>query len=99
MEVEANPRIAEAMGLFLSEAIMNALKHADGAYVRVALRIAGRDLLLEVTDNGPGLPPDFDEKNSSGLRLLYSLASQLNGRVELDQCNGTGLCVRLIMPK
>jgi two-component sensor histidine kinase len=98
-EFEAHPRIAEPMGLFLSEAITNALKHARGAYIRVVLRIGGQDLLLEVADNGPGLPPAFDKKDSSGFRLMRSLASQLNGRIELDKCFGTGLCVRLIMPK
>ena len=98
-EFEAHPSIAKAMGLFLSEAITNALKHADAAYVRVVLRIGGQDLLLEVADNGPGLPPDFDKKNSTGFRLMRSLALQLNGRVELDNCSGTGLCVRLIMPR
>lgn len=98
-DFEAHPRIAKVMGLFLSEAVTNALKHADGAYIRVALRIGRQDLLLEVADNGPGLPPDFDKNNCTGLRLMRSLASQLNGRVELDKCYGTGLCVRLIMPK
>ncbi len=86
------------MGLFLSEAITNASKHAADAYIRIDLRMSGNNLLLEIADNGPGLPPDFDERRSSGFRLLRSLASQLNGRVEFAQAEGTGLCVRLIVP-
>ncbi len=97
-EISAHPRRAAAMGLFLSEAITNALKHAGGAYIRVVLRMRGNDLLLEVADNGPGLPPDFDEKNSNGFRLMGSLALRLNGRVEVAKTNGTGLCLRLIVP-
>lgn len=97
-EVEAHPSRAAALGLFLCEAITNALKHAGGAYVRVVLRMRGNDLLLEVADNGPGLPPDFDEKRSGGFRLMRSLASRLNGVLELAKTNGTGLCVRVIVP-
>jgi len=97
-EIRAHARRAAAMGLFLSEAITNALKHAEGAYIRVVLRMSGNDLLLEVADNGPGLPPNFDGRKSSGFRLMRSLASLLNGRVEFAKTNGTGLCVRLVVP-
>jgi len=63
-EIRAHPRRAAAMGLFLSEAITNALKHAADAYIRIDLRMSGNNLLLEIADNGPGLPPDFDETRS-----------------------------------
>jgi two-component system, sensor histidine kinase PdtaS len=98
VEIRAHPRRAAAMGLFLSEAITNALKYAAGAYIRVVLSMSGEDLLLEVADDGPGLPPDFDHRSSSGFRLIRSLASRLNGRVEFEKMNGRGLCVRLIVP-
>jgi two-component sensor histidine kinase len=97
-EIRAHARRAAAMGLFLSEAITNALKHAEGAYIRVVLRMSGNDLLLEVADNGPGLPRGFDEGKSSGFRLMRSLASRLNGRVEFAKTNGAGLCARLVVP-
>jgi two-component sensor histidine kinase len=97
-DVRAHASRAAAMGLFLCEAITNALKHAGGAYIHVVLRMSGNDLVLEVTDNGPGLPSDFDERRSTGFRLMHSLASRLNGRLALSETNGTGLCVRVIVP-
>lgn len=95
---EAHPRRAAAIGLFLSEAITNALKYADGAPIRVALWMSENDLLLEVSDHGPGLPLGFVEENGDGFGLMRALASQLNGRIELHKSNGTGLSVRLVMP-
>jgi two-component sensor histidine kinase len=97
-QISAHSRRAAAMGLFLSEANTNSLKHAKGAYIRVVLRMSGNDFLLEVADNGPGLLPGFDEASSSGFRLMRSLASRLNGRVEFDKSPGAGLCGRLVVP-
>lgn len=97
-EIKAHSSRAAAMGLFLSEAVTNALKHADGTDIGIMLQTAGENLLLEVTDSGPGLPSGFVEESNSGFRVMRSLASRLNGHVEFDQSNGNGLCVRLIMP-
>jgi two-component sensor histidine kinase len=97
-QIRAHPRRAAAMGLFLSEAITNALKHAKGASVRITLRMSGNDLMLDVIDNGPGLPASFDERKSNGFRLMRSLASRLHARVEFVKPNGSGLCTRLIVP-
>ena len=46
---------------------------------------------LLVSDNGIGLPLEFDWQNPStlGLKLVNVLARQLGGRVELDQPKGT----------
>jgi PAS domain S-box-containing protein len=77
-------------GLILTELISNALKHAfpNGRHgvVRVELRrIEPGKLLLAVTDNGIGLPPDIDVKTSHslGLHLVCSLAEQLGAEFEM----------------
>jgi len=85
------------MGLFLSEAITNALKYSDGAPIAVIMRIDGNELLLEVADHGSGLPSGCVE-GGSGLRLMRSLAAGLDGHVEFDKNSNTGLCVRFVLP-
>jgi two-component sensor histidine kinase len=40
-----------------------------------------------VSDNGAGLPPDFDFRHTSslGLQLVNMLVTQLDGTIELDR--------------
>ncbi|MEU6534365.1 PAS domain-containing sensor histidine kinase [Streptomyces sp. NPDC047000] len=62
----------------LREALSNAVKHAHASAVTVSVH-AGRDLLLEVTDNGRGLG---QPTRSSGLTNLRRRAEKLGGTFE-----------------
>ncbi len=87
--------LAVPCGLIVNELVSNALKYAfpDGraGEIRVGLARDGRNYILTVSDNGPGLPPDVDFRNtpSLGLQLVNMLAGQLEGTVELDSSKGT----------
>jgi two-component sensor histidine kinase len=50
------------------------------------LRQDDRQLTVMVSDNGVGLPPDFDFRHTSslGLQLVNMLVTQLDGTIELD---------------
>ena len=96
-------RAAPLLGLAVSELVMNAVKFAHPAGVAGALLIAcnRRDdlIVIEVTDDGVGLPEGFDPMvdGQFGLQLLRSLAAQLKARLQFDD-TGLGLCVRLSLP-
>ncbi|MBU1228888.1 MAG: response regulator [Proteobacteria bacterium] len=83
-------------GIFLAEAMTNALKYAfsDGqaGCIRVALRPVGEDALLEVSDDGVGLPARPEElgRNSFGLQCLHAAASQLGGVLDIKSEPGQG---------
>jgi PAS domain S-box-containing protein len=49
------------------------------------------DYVLEVSDNGKGIPEEVDIKNSNslGLQLVYILVEQIDGCIELKSNNGT----------
>jgi PAS domain S-box-containing protein len=75
-------------GLIINELVSNSLKHAfpggGGGLINITLRPASRDrLTLTVADDGVGLPPGFDVRNtpSLGLQLVNTLARQLGGEV------------------
>jgi PAS domain S-box-containing protein len=82
-------------GLILNELITNAVKHAfpEGRGVlRVELKkLNEKDILLAVSDNGVGLPPQFEigKSKSLGMILVSTLAGQLDGRLEIARDNGT----------
>ena len=82
---------AVPLGLIVNELLSNAFKYAcaDGRSGQVAVTLrcdpAAGLFRLVVSDDGPGLPPDFTllQASSLGLRLVQSLARQLGGELRL----------------
>jgi PAS domain S-box-containing protein len=87
-------------GLLVNELVSNAFKHAfrgrAAGTVRVAVHDTGSELVLDVIDDGVGIPPDFDWRATPtlGLQLVHGLTAQLRGSVELDRTHGTRFTVR-----
>jgi len=84
-------------GLIVNELISNCLKHAfpDGrtGRIRVIFReLDDKEYMLEVSDDGVGLPPEMDitQTNSLGLQLMYLIVEQLHGKLEVNREGGTG---------
>ena len=88
--------IAIPCGLVLNELISNALQHAfpgdQTGRIRVCLqRTDPGELLLEVSDNGVGLPQDFDfpQDGNFGMQTISALVQyQLRGTLTFDSHNG-----------
>jgi len=87
------------IGLILNEAITNAFKYAftgqrEGNIYLSFLRNAG-NIVLMVRDDGAGLPPGFDYKNSSsmGLNLMKGLSDDIDGSFTIQNNNGTVVTV------
>lgn len=94
---------AAAIGLVVVEAMTNAFKYAHPSGLAGKLRLAarrGRDggLVIELADDGVGLPEDFDPRTakSNGFRVMRAAADQLRGRLSFAQ-GPLGLCVRLAL--
>ncbi|MDP3065108.1 MAG: sensor histidine kinase [Methanobacteriaceae archaeon] len=77
------------LGLIVNELISNSLKHAfsEGreGYIKVEFYQKDDEYVLEVTDNGLGLPEDLDlsKTNSLGMQIVNSLTEQINGEQEV----------------
>lgn len=78
------------------EATINALRHAGAR--RIALRVALEDaaLLVEVADDGRGLPADWLRPGHYGIRGMRERAEAMGGGVEID--SGHGVRVRARLP-
>lgn len=96
-DVSLGVDVAVPCGLIVNELISNCLKHAfpDGkkGEIRVGLQSVNKnEVELKVSDNGVGLPDDFDfrESKSLGMHLVNILAEdQLGGMIELNRTGGT----------
>ena len=91
-------------GLIVNEMLTNSLKHGfSGGHrgeVRVVLRPEGeKQVYLEVSDTGIGLPADFDDRRgkSLGMRLISDLVRQLGG--ELDIGRGPGARFQVVFSR
>ncbi len=93
---------ATPCGLLVNELISNALKYAfpDGGAgeIRVALHATDDgDIELVVSDDGVGMPAEFDWRGARtlGLRLVRNLVErQLQGQLDLDRAHGTKWRIR-----
>ncbi len=84
-------RLQQAVGVLVD----NALEHGRGV-VRVGVRRSGRHAVVEVTDEGPGVPPELVGKifergvsggagTGIGLALARALVESDGGRLELSR--------------
>ncbi|TAH08663.1 MAG: hypothetical protein EAZ13_03020 [Sphingobacteriia bacterium] len=82
-----------SVGLILNELITNSCKYAfqsqNDGNIAVHIQPKEKGFLLTVRDNGCGLPLEFDQKNSLGVRLVKNMARQLNGQVQFTNEDGT----------
>jgi two-component sensor histidine kinase len=93
------------IGLILNEAITNAIKYAftGNGIIMISLqeRVPGQ-LTLTVADNGPGLPPENNNKprkQSMGMMLMNTLAEQLDGTLNIQSRNGVIITVDFKYPE
>jgi len=85
------------LGFLVAEAITNSVKHATGDII-VRIESSASTVLLSISDNGPGLPADFDPTKQKGLgmKLIQSLTKQIGGTLKFalgDGERGTRLTV------
>ncbi len=94
---------ATPVSLVLLECVNNALEHGyaagQGGVVRVRLTKADGRMLLSISDDGKGLPEDFDSAGgaSLGLKIVRTMAAQLNGAFSIAAAAPGAIC-RLEFP-
>jgi two-component sensor histidine kinase len=95
---------AVPIALIIGEAVANSLRHSQPTGVAGRLRIAShheakRTLLIEIVDDGVGLPEGFDLKAGGevGFKIIRALSKQINAKFTLDS-GSTGLRLLLRVP-
>jgi PAS domain S-box-containing protein len=91
------------IGQAVNELLTNALKHAfpNGREGEIVIRLTqGQDdTLLEVADDGIGLPPASERKDGYGTRLLMLLMRQAGARLEICAAPGGGTRIAIRVPR
>jgi signal transduction histidine kinase len=81
------PAVGEHLMAVLREALSNAARHAKASMVSVLVAVRDGQLLLEVTDDGVGVPEDG---RRSGLANLQGRAAELGGELTVNGAPGLG---------
>jgi two-component sensor histidine kinase len=86
--------VAIPCGLIVNELITNSIKYAFSTQkkpvIHLSLKKEKNLITLIVQDNGKGLPPKLDIRNSKslGLQLVTSLVEQLDGKLKVESKTG-----------
>ncbi len=90
------------IGLILNELVLNSLKHntnRETLNLQIDLYKNNDTIVLKVSDNGKGLPDDFDytKAESYGMKMIASLSKKL--KADLQFINDNGLTVLILIKK
>jgi two-component sensor histidine kinase len=99
--IELDTTLATPLGLILNEAVTNALKHAfpPPRWGTLTVRLANpapQHYELTITDDGVGLPAEFDvtRSRSLGMVILKGLSRQLDGQLAVTAADGVRICLQ-----
>jgi len=94
----------QTVSLIVGEVIMNAIKHAHPTGIPVEISIyCGRNSsgrkVVEVADDGVGLPENFDPgtQGGAGLRLIRQLAASIHAELNIES-DSLGTRFRICLP-
>jgi two-component sensor histidine kinase len=98
------PDQASTLMLIVGEILMNALKYAHPTGIPVEIRMTctrshNDEILLDICDDGVGLPEGFDEGRDGGIgfKLIRSLAERIGAALHMES-NDLGLSFRIALP-
>lgn len=100
-EIMLNIETSIPVGLIIGELVSNSLKYAfpnnQKGKITLSLEYCNKEYKLVISDDGIGLPPEFDFKNvksTLGFKLVNSLVEQLDGSITLEKNTGTQFTIK-----
>jgi len=88
-----------ALFRIVQEALTNVVRHARATQIRVRVRKCGDNVVVDIHDNGVGLPPaKLLDPGSSGIHGMRERARAFQGEVQFLTEQGWGTCVSARFP-
>jgi two-component system sensor histidine kinase UhpB len=82
----------------VQEAATNALRHARGKHIWIDARADAGTLMLEIRDDGAGMPAEWQKPGHFGIRGMRERARTLGGEVRVENLSGRGVRVAATLP-
>ena len=92
--------LPRAIALFrvFQESLTNVARHSEATQVRVTLRLAEENVILEVKDNGRGLARNPPDSSSLGILGMRERVAQFNGNLVIHSRGTAGTTVVMSLP-
>ena len=98
-EPPVNREVATATFRILQECLTNVVRHSRATQGKVSLRLAARQLVLQVADNGTGIAPAaLHSPLSIGLAGMRERALLLGGQFDVLSQPGSGTTITVSLP-
>ena len=95
-QIKISPSRATAAFRICQEALTNVARHAKATFVRVLVKESGEDVLIEIQDNGRGIPPEkLNDAGSLGLLGMKERSMAIGGSLAIAGWPGKGTTVTL----
>lgn len=110
--------VPDQIGQVLLNLLINALQAIEGAgrtegRIEVEARREGPWVAISVSDNGPGIAPEHQERlfdpffttkpvgegTGLGLAICHGIVTGHGGRIEVESQPGEGSCLRILLPQ
>jgi signal transduction histidine kinase/ligand-binding sensor domain-containing protein len=92
------PEVRHNVFLAAKEAVNNVVKHAHASSVWVRLHLDATQFVLEIQDDGHGLPDAGRSSTRNGLKNMRKRLEDAGGRFEITHAPERGTIVRLTVP-
>jgi signal transduction histidine kinase len=92
-----SPPVTDHVLAVVKESVSNALRHSGARTVDVRVACSGKELTVNVADNGSGFDPVADS-DGMGLSNLERRVEAVGGKYELDTAPGKGTVVSVVFP-
>jgi ligand-binding sensor domain-containing protein/signal transduction histidine kinase len=92
------PEVRHNVFLAFKEAVHNVVKHAQATEARIRLRLEAKTFILEIEDNGRGVPKLDSKQTRNGLRNMKKRMEDIRGEFSIAPGSDGGTLVRLTVP-
>ncbi|MEI6712976.1 MAG: histidine kinase [Verrucomicrobiota bacterium] len=96
--LQVGAQVRHEIVLAFKEALQNVVKHAEATEVTLTLSYVEGVFLVQVDDNGKGLPRDILGKEKDGLSNMVTRISKVGGTCEVTPGNTVGTSVLMRVP-
>ncbi|HEX5400166.1 MAG TPA: two-component regulator propeller domain-containing protein, partial [Verrucomicrobiae bacterium] len=92
------PEVRHNVFLAFKEAVNNVVKHARATEMWIRLRLEPKQFILEIEDDGCGLPDPQSKQDRNGLRNMKKRMADIHGEFSIGPASKRGTIVRLAVP-
>ena len=95
---EADSSVKILLYRIISEAMINAVKHAQASYIYLGVKVTDNECVVKIKDTGVGFNPDEVVNKHFGISIMKERVKMLQGTFSLNSVSGAGTQIEIRFP-